>query len=471
MKTNRLFFLFFSLLLSIGMALGRTNIPLVRDVPKGGGEDDKARALFPSPTAYLDNNLLVISLFIPDPIKVSIIGEDNNLRRHLDFSSSDEFVIDLKEQGMHSGVYTLRFLHYSIWWQGVFTFEGNGDITPGTQTSGIAVEYIDSTYYQLEGENATIVAPSVAGKKSRSDSFSSLRDYPDCVVIPSEITHKDATYQVTSIGSYAFRWCYELVTATLPNTITTIGNSAFRDCHMLRRVNIPESVTRIGEGAFDNCLKLSDVVVPEGVNTIEANTFGNCINLSSVTLPSNLESIGSFAFNGCIALRSVEIPTSVTSIGEWAFSRCENLQSISFPEGLERIEKNTFCYCKSLTHIEIPENIRSIESWAFSEIPDTAHIYCYSKIPCRIRATAFNYNCTLHVPRGFKDKYRNTPNWGHFASIVDDILVEIKGGLTGFSPAVQDDEDEAPAYDLQGRPADGTQRGIIVRNGKKMMIK
>ena len=157
MKTNRLFFLFFSLLLSIGMALGRTNIPLVRDVPKGGGEDDKARALFPSPTAYLDNNLLVISLFIPDPIKVSIIGEDNNLRRHLDFSSSDEFIIDLKEQGMHSGVYTLRFLHYSIWWQGVFTLEGNGDITPGTQTSGIAVEYIDSTYYQLEGEKATIV--------------------------------------------------------------------------------------------------------------------------------------------------------------------------------------------------------------------------------------------------------------------------------------------------------------------------
>jgi len=47
---------------------------------------------------------------------------------------------------------------------------------------------------------------------------------------------------------------------------------------------------------------------------------------------------------------------------------------------------------------------------------------------------------------------------------------EVFGGETGVAPATLS-EDAARYYDLQGRPVDGTQKGILIRNGKKVIVK
>ena len=83
--------------------------------------------------------------------------------------------------------------------------------------SADAVE-IDGIYYNL------IPKGNVAEVTWNSNKYTGM------VVIPETITSNDATYNVTSIGSYAFRDCTGLTSITIPNSVTIIGSYAFRNC-------------------------------------------------------------------------------------------------------------------------------------------------------------------------------------------------------------------------------------------------
>ncbi len=76
------------------------------------------------------------------------------------------------------------------------------------------------------------------------------------------------------------------------------------------------NVISIGDYAFINCSSLSSVTIPEGVTSIGFSAFQGCTGLTNVTIPNSMTSIGNFAFDGCSGLTSVSIPNSVTSIGK-----------------------------------------------------------------------------------------------------------------------------------------------------------
>ena len=108
-------------------------------------------------------------------------------------------------------------------------------------------------------------------------------------------------------------------------------------------------------------------------------------------------------------------------------------------------------------------------------IPDAAHIYCYAKEPFAVSESAFNLNCTLHVPYGCKQKYEKAATWQEFAHIVEmdeeHDGPEVNSGETGVSPAVWSEDAESPAFDLSGKPVDASYKGILIRNGKKILVK
>ena len=116
------------------------------------------------------------------------------------------------------------------------------------------------------------------------------------IQIPSQIKYGKYTYEVTSIGDFAFDGCSSLTSITIPNSVMSIGSCVFSDCSSLTSITIPNSVMSIGNSAFAWC---------EG--------------LTSISIPNSVTSIGWEAFNGCSSLKSIKIPKGLTNIGSDAF--------------------------------------------------------------------------------------------------------------------------------------------------------
>ena len=210
--------------------------------------------------------------------------------------------------------------------------------------------------------------------------------------IPETVTNGGITYNVASIGGYAFEDCSSLTSITIPNSVTSIGKWAFRYCSSLTSITIPNSVTSIGESAFyntgiykdesnwendvlyiDNCLIEAKESI-SGAYTIKENTrliaegaFSWCTSLTSVTIPNSVTSIGDYAFSHCSSLTSVTIGNSVTSIGDHAFFECSSLTSITIPNSVTSIGNNAFCRCYSLTSVTIGNSVKSIGYNAFED--------------------------------------------------------------------------------------------------------
>ena len=412
------------------------------------------------------------------------------------YRKCDDPLLQLNYLGFTNGDYKINVQWRDCWWRGDFTFKSHWP-------EGEYV-FVDSAYYRLYGKYAATIDPAYLDKpgtlrRGWDWCKPTYRDYPDHLVIPEELIYEGNAYEVVAIERRSFWYCYYLLSVKLPNTITHIDNAAFKDCPNLRRINIPSSVTSLGDGVFSGCERLSEIVLPEGITVIKGSTFNDCMQLSAITLPSTLARIEDRAFAGCISLPYLYIPDNVSYIGEdvffcckslmeihlpaklgsimpLTFRGCESLTSIVIPERVRSIGTEAFAGCSSLTSVTIPEGMTSIAELAFTDLPNSAHIYCKAQKPFRISSRSFNYNCTLHVPQGCKEAYEEADFWKNFTTIVEDEDTKdnevyiFAGDMTGVEPAVEAESAEG-FHDLQGRPVDGTQKGILIRNGRKVLIK
>ena len=241
--------------------------------------------------------------------------------------------------------------------------------------------FIDGIYYNLDSTTYTAMVT------NQQSSYYPAESYTDVVNIPSFITHNSQTYQVTTIGMFAFCGCSKLTSVTIPSSITTIGASAFSSCRVLTSVTIPNSVTTIGDYAFQVCDSLVSVAIGDSVTTIGLGAFKDCRKLSSIEIPNSVTTIGSYAFQNCsgllfvklsnsiktiessvfegTSLTSIEIPNSVTTIGSSAFYKCSGLTSITIPNSVTTIGDYAFAYCSSLNSITIPNSVTTIGNYTF----------------------------------------------------------------------------------------------------------
>ena len=193
--------------------------------------------------------------------------------------------------------------------------------------------------------------------------------YQGAVNIPSTVISDGITYNVTSIGDFAFSESLgthdnDLTSITIPNSVTSIGKWAFAGCWKLTSVTIPNSVTSIGAQAFRVCEKLETVNIPNGVTSIAEGTFIDCA-FSSITIPESVTTIDAEAFHGCRNLTSITIPNSVTNIGAQAFRDCHGLTSINIPNSVTSIGAQAFYGCLYLKSINVPNSVTEIGSRAF----------------------------------------------------------------------------------------------------------
>ena len=179
---------------------------------------------------------------------------------------------------------------------------------------------------------------------------------------------------------------------TIPNSVTTIGNFAFCYCWGLTSIIIPNSVTVIGKCAFEGCIGLTSVEIGNSVTSIGRYAFYNCQGLTSINIPNSVTEIGNNAFYCCDRLTSIVIPNSVTSIGNEAFMNCWMLADV-------------YCY-----------------------IADLSGVSCGNELFYKEYNGDYSGRW-LHVLQGTADAYRADKNWyPYFGKIVDDLILETPTG-------------------------------------------
>lgn len=169
---------------------------------------------------------------------------------------------------------------------------------------------------------------------------------------------------VTSIGSYAFHYCFNATEADLPQSVESIGAYAFYQCSNLTTVTLPEGLASLGEYAFRQCYELTSITIPEGITALETGVFRNCSKLKAVRLPSKLTAIGAQAFYSCQKLTSITIPDSVEILESYSFYDC-NIEHIIL-NGIQSIGEFAFYYCDKLKSVTLSEKISVIERNALS---------------------------------------------------------------------------------------------------------
>lgn len=175
-------------------------------------------------------------------------------------------------------------------------------------------------FYEIKNENEVSV--------SYDSSIST--DYKGHVTIPESVIHDGITYQVTSIGSDAFKGCTSLTSVSIPNTVTAIDENAFFGCSSLKSIRIPNSVVSIGCSAF-NQSGLTSLDLGTSLQYIGKNAFSDCYGITQLYIPSSLNLIDSEAFKDCYYLKGITLSADLADLTlyEGAFEGCDALSTIT----------------------------------------------------------------------------------------------------------------------------------------------
>ena len=240
------------------------------------------------------------------------------------------------------------------------------------------------------------------------------------VDIPKTIDGKS----VTSIGEWAFRFCRNLTSITIPDSVTYIGYFAFELCENLTSITIPNSVTNIGRYAFGYCKSLKNITIPGSVTTIDSWAFIGCTSLTEIkvaTKNANYVSVNGVLYNKnkttikCYPAgkkdKTYNIIDGVTFIDCGAFAYCTSLTSVTIPNSVTDIGGDAFFGCTSLTDITIPHSVTSIGSASFGRCESLTKINVASENPNYVSVSGVLYNkdktLIICYPAGKKDKTYN----------------------------------------------------------------
>lgn len=190
----------------------------------------------------------------------------------------------------------------------------------------------------------------------------------------------------TSLGEYAFDYCYSLRTVTMPSGCA--DSARFRECNSIKSITVPSGATTVDQ-------------------------IFNCYNADSVSLPRSVSS-----FNGTIQgtpAKHIDIGDSVSSLPNSMFNSCKWLSSVTIPAGVTSIGSYAFANCYSITNVTVSSGVTSIGNGAFSQCYGLRNIYMYPTTPPTLGGTSvFNLvpaDCLIIVPHGSGEAYKTAQNW------------------------------------------------------------
>jgi len=268
---------------------------------------------------------------------------------------------------------------------------------------------VDGIAYNIDTEKKTAEVTYPNDSQPDENARSS---YVDDITIPAQITYNTETYDVTSIGNYAF-YRAKITSLTLTNgKLTSIGTKAIGKAK-LTNLEIPGSVTTIGEKA----LKESEI--------------------SSLTLNEGLLSIGTEAIYNT-KITEISIPNSVTTFGEYAIAYNSKLKTITFGTNSSANAWATcVCYRESGTY-DVYMNCDAVPT-----VPDH---YMFDH----------EYKSKIHVKQSLFDSFLSDSKWKKY-----NIITEL-GTIDGIKYLKDGRGNAYVTYPNDTEPGTSTYTGDIV---------
>jgi hypothetical protein len=275
---------------------------------------------------------------------------------------------------------------------------------------------------------------------------------------------------VKLIGSYAFYNCKYLTgSITIPAATDYIGYYAFYGCSQISSyLTEPGNVYFLGLNNLLYSRNLDRLIacpqqysgtllIPEGLREIDPGALNNCSGISgTIHLPASLSLIGAYAFYNCSGINgfsvdsnnqyfsatdglllsknadtlyicplskpgSLTLPPGLVHLGTSSLDGCINLNYIQFPSGLQSIGNYALRNCTGLNSITLYNQIKQIGYAAFYGNSSLRSFGIDLPTPLLIDYYAFELIdknlCTLYVPQGSENIYRNAPYWEGFTQI------------------------------------------------------
>ena len=375
---------------------------------------------------------------------------------------------------------------------------------------------VGSIYYRINNEHEVGVSPN-------NEVF--YKTYAGNVTIPDSVRYSGLDYRVTSIERAAFYFS-DIDKVVVPNSVKRIGDLAFAKS-FVEQVILGDSVETIGMGAFNETPWLTSLHFPKSVKEIGDSALFTTPDLRAITvdsenpvydsredcnalihtatnrliagggncteIPSSVTAITDYAFYGKERLSHIAIPGSIRRIGGGAFVGCSNLSqvtlseptqcigaaaftfsgltSVVIPNSVDTIEDGAFTLCQKLKKVTLGTGLKFLGEQAFGKgINGTMNIdtvVCLATTPPKMgKSDCFSGSyerATLLVPRASLELYKNDPNWSLFYKIE---AIE----SSGIDEIPADDDAPRVRYNLHGQPVNDDYRGIVIENGKKILV-
>ena len=377
---------------------------------------------------------------------------------------------------------------------------------------------VDGIYYNyLDGNNVAVTY-----EGSSYDAYNN--EYSGEVTIPETVTYNGTTYNVTSIGNYAFELCTSLTSITIPNSVTSIGSFAFDGCSSLNSIRVeatipPRLLTNVFSVSVSICYipcgatyayELTewgyyvDVFVEVGCDIcgddlrweydgtqLSITGYGEMYDydidpqpwqesrnkITQLSLPDGMTSVGAAAFADCKFLNNATIPSSVKEIRYSAFEDCRSLSSLTFvePSALTSIGNWAFYNCHKLQHVTIPEGVTEIGEAAFFDctyldeltLPASMEYIADNGFALCAKLRRMNVNATIPPQveaRTFEDVDRTIP------VVVPDESVSVYKSAPVWQEFNIVAKSGVPAA-LDNIPAENSATRKLLRNGQLIIIR
>lgn len=154
---------------------------------------------------------------------------------------------------------------------------------------------------------------------------------------------------------------------------------------------------------------------------IPSGVFTNAVNVREIVLPKSLKIVGASAFKGCKNLKTIQIPNSVEEINSRAFFDCVGMEEIQInaDSNLSSIGNQAFTTGSLLKDLNIPITVMNVLSEAFLGC-SVSRLHLKWLEPLEIKIVPKIEGCSLFVPQGTAELYRNTRNWCNFKEIIEE---------------------------------------------------